>query len=195
MPLHRRPGGDARSRRPGREAPRRASRPRPPASPRGCSARIPPCAARSPTTRESTACSSGRNTLTSTARRIERADERDDEQRPEIGDEGEAQPVAGHQHAGREQQRPVVESGTRAGRPQRHHARAEQRRRRDDRRPAAGESELEQVDRQEQAHVAVAECAQRLGNENAADLRCAPTSELRPAVIDRKRTVTSRRTP
>ncbi|MDB5905736.1 MAG: hypothetical protein JWM26_4614 [Betaproteobacteria bacterium] len=89
------------------------------------------------------------------ARRIERADERDRQQRPEIADRREAHAGRTHQQRRRDEQGSIVITVRAKTDHERHDTRPEQRGGGDDADFERAETEREQIDREQQAHVAV----------------------------------------
>ena len=103
------------------------------------------------------------------AARVERADERDEEQRPERRQPREAQSRRGHQHGCREEQAPDGEAVSPAADGERGQRRAEERRRAEEADLELGHAERQQIRRQHDGDEAVGEGAQRAGGEDEAD--------------------------
>ena len=102
------------------------------------------------------------------ARRVQRADDRDHQQRPEVGRDCKAEAGGRHQCRGGEQQRAEIEAMRVMADDERQRSRAQQRARRDDADLERRESERQQVHRQQQADEAVPERAKPARNEQAA---------------------------
>jgi len=96
-----------------------------------------------------------------TSRWIERPHDGDHKQRPEARDRGKSEAGQSHHRRGCEQQRPIPEAVRVDADEQRQDAGAQQRARGDDADLERRESQRKQVDRQQQAHKAIAERAQR----------------------------------
>ncbi len=104
------------------------------------------------------------------ARRIQRSHQRDQQQRPEVGEQGETETGECHQHRRSQQQAAVVVAPGMQPDREREQAGTDEGGGRDDAHVQRAEAESQQIQRQQQAHVAVAERAQALRDEQAVDV-------------------------
>src|SRR5438552_3641445 len=104
------------------------------------------------------------------ARWVERSDECDDQERPECSEGRESESRRRHQYRSGEEQRAIAKTIRVQADPQRQRTGAQQRGGRDDADLERCEAQREQIDGKEEAHVAVAERAERSHEKKPTDV-------------------------